>query len=475
MALQYIVPRVAIVETPPQPTAITGVSVGVIGIVGTFNRGPIGVPTTCYSINDVIRKFGGYTAGLTGFLSALGAFNQGTNKVVIVRCAASSAKAAGLVLMDGQATPKASVQVSAIEKGTFGNDLSVQVLAGTQAGTFKLVVSYKKVPVETWDNLSLTALAINSEYITLAKDSAATGIPTTLSDTPLVGGDDGAATVDNDYIGTVDAAGNRFGLKALDTVSVNIVVCAQQSSSAIQLAMIKHCNEADVSRGLRIAVLSTAKGMTVTAATAAQVYNSARGNMTYPWMVPQEYPNLVVAPDGYYAGVLATLNPWVSPSNRIVQGIIGLERTLIDDDLMALTVARISPIAYNNATSDFRIQNGVNTFNYVQGSGSDDWSQTSIRREFDKIETEVWTMTQWAKSQPITKNGLWEPLKTQIDSLLRNHRDNTSEIFDFKPTICDESNNPPDIVAAQRVRTKISIRPVYAADFIDHEIGRYIG
>ncbi|NOV01347.1 phage tail sheath subtilisin-like domain-containing protein [Paenibacillus planticolens] len=471
---QYIVPRVSITETPPAPVAATGVTVGTIGIVGTFSKGPVGVPTTCYSLTDVVSKFGGYILGLTGFLSAMGAFNQGTNKVVIVRVAAVSAAAAALTVKDGAGTPKDSVTITSLYKGTDGNGVSVQVLAGTNLNTFKLVVSYKKVAVETWDNLDLTNLSINSQHVALTKAAAATAIPVPLADTPLIGGDDGATTADSDYIGTTDASGNRTGLKALEAVYVNIVVCAQQYSQAIQAAMISQCKLANVQNGLRIAVTNTNKGLTPTQAAAAQTYNEQRTIVSYPWVIPQEYPTIYAAPDGYYAGILATLNAWVSPSNQVVKGILGTERALIEDDLIALTVARISPIALNNATNDFRISNGVTTYNYVQGSGTDDWSQTSIRREFDKIETEIWIQTQWAKSRPIT-NSLLRTIKTQIDELLRQHRDNTEEIYDFKPTVCDASNNTGTTMAARRVITQISIRPSYAADFIDHNIGRYIG
>lgn len=472
---QYIVPRVSFIENAPQPQPSRGVSVGSIGIVGTFSKGAIGVPTDCYSLNDAIRKFGGYVSGLTGLLSVLGAFNQGVSKVTIVRVAASGNATASLDLLDSEGTPKSSVKVSALTPGTDGNNISVQVLAGTNTGTFKLIVSYLKSPVETWDNLTLTSLSINSQYISLSEDTGATQIPAPLADTPLAGGNDGATTADSDYIGAIDASGNRTGLKALEIANVNIIVCAQQSSAAIQQAMITHCDQASVSRGLRVAVLNTAKGLTPTQAVAAQTYSDARAIMTYPWVTPVEYSTLTVAPDGYYAGVLSMINPWVSPSNEVINGIIGTERTLIDDDVMQLTVGRISPININHATNDFRIANGVNTYNYVQATGTDDWSQTCIRREFDKIETAIWVQTQWAKSQPITATYLLPTIKTQIDELLRTYRDVTNEIYDFKPTICDTTNNTPTTMAARKVVTQISIRPDYPADFIDHNIGRYLG
>ncbi|KIL35523.1 hypothetical protein SD70_32185 [Gordoniibacillus kamchatkensis] len=105
-AQQYVVPCISLIEMPPRPTPATGVTVGTIGIVGTFCKGPIGVPTTVYSLNDAIRQFGGYASGLTGYMSVLGAFRQGANRIVIVRCASSSAQKAKLEL-SSSAAPRA--------------------------------------------------------------------------------------------------------------------------------------------------------------------------------------------------------------------------------------------------------------------------------------------------------------------------------------------------------------------------------
>jgi uncharacterized protein len=66
-----------------------------------------------------------------------------------------------------------------------------------------------------------------------------------------------------------------------------------------------------------VAVLNTAKGLTPTAAQAAQTFNEARAIMAYPWLVPTQYPTLTVAPDGYYAGILATLNSTIFLSHCI--------------------------------------------------------------------------------------------------------------------------------------------------------------
>jgi len=143
MALEYIVPRVAVDESDvgAQPTA--AVSLATIGIVGTFSRGKVNEATTVGNLEQLVNIFGEYKSGLTGYLSALGALNQGANDIKIVRIGGSTIASATKTFKDGQSpTPQDSVIVTAKTPGTWGNDITVAVATGTQANTFKLVVVY---------------------------------------------------------------------------------------------------------------------------------------------------------------------------------------------------------------------------------------------------------------------------------------------------------------------------------------------
>jgi hypothetical protein len=66
----------------------------------------------------------------------------------------------------------------------------------------------------------------------------------------------------------------------------------------------------------------------------------------------------MIAPDGLYAGRLATLISSQSSSNKLINGIISQEIDLVDTDLKTLTLARISPIALE-PNRGYRIRNGV--------------------------------------------------------------------------------------------------------------------
>jgi len=466
MVLEYIQPRVAMDESDAGSRPTPSVSLARIGVVGTFPRGPVDDPQLIGSLDQLVSTFGGYKAGLTGYLSMLGALAQGANDFYVTRIGAATIASAAKTLKD--ATPVNSVVITAKTPGTWGNDITVAVVAGTTAGTFKLVVTYG-TQQETFDNLTLANVSaqVVSQFVTAAKADGAVSIPANISSTPLVGGDDGAATADADYVGAIDANGNRSGLKVLDTVHCSLAICAQQFSPVIRNALLTHSVNMTARSGLRMSVLNTNVGLSPTQAVAeTAAMDSMYGILPYPWVELTDQSGALVAPDGVYAGRLSVLAANESPSNQLITGINRTERFLADSDIKALTQARISPIALETGRG-FRIQNGVTL------SSDSAWGQTNIRRAFDKLEMEIYDATLWAKSKNITTK-LLEAVAAQIDNMLVIKKRN-EEIYDFKPTICDETNNTPATMAARMLNTQIRVRPTYAADYIDHHIQRLLG
>lgn len=465
MPLEYIVPRVAIDESDVGPRPTPSVSLSRIGIVGTFSRGLVNEPVLVGSLDQLVSNFGEYKSGLTGYLSALGAMAQGANDFYIVRVGGASIDSASLTLQDS--TPANSVTITANTPGSWGNDITVAVASGTTAGTFKLVITYG-TQQETFDNLTLDNVAgqVVSQFVIAAKVEGAASIPANIAATPLAGGDDGAATVDADYVGTIDANGNRSGLKVMETVRCAIVICAQQYSTTIRNALLTHCANMDIEFGLRMAVLNTNKGLTPTQAVAeTAAMDNMRGILVYPWVELTDQTGEMVAPDGVYAGRLSVLVDSQSPSNKEITGINQTERFLAGSELKALTQARISLISLIEGRG-FRIRNGVTL------SSDPAWSQTNIRRQFDKLEMEIFTATQWAISETNSAK-LRQAVADQIDNYLTLKK-MQGEIDDFKPTICDDSNNTPETIQARILNTTIRVRPLYAADYIDHRIQRLV-
>lgn len=465
MALEYIHPRVAIDESDVGPRPTPSISLARIGVVGTFCKGPENSPQLIGSLDQLINVFGGYKAGLTGYLSMLGAISQGANDFYVVRVGGASIASAAKTLQDS--TPANSLVISAQSPGSWGNDIKVAIATGTKENTFKLIVTYG-TKQESFDNLTLSSLQqVVSQFVTVSKAEGAASIPANITSTPLTGGDDGAVTEDADYVGTIDANGNRSGLKILETVRCAIAICAQQYSTTIRNALLAHCANMAIEMGWRMTVLNTSKGLSPTQAVAeTSAMDNMRGILTYPWVELTEQAGELVAPDGIYAGRLSLLAASQSPSNKVITGINRLERFLADPEIKALTEARISPISLIEGRG-FRIRNGVTL------ASDPAWAQTNIRRQFDKLGMEIYGATQWAISEPNTPK-LWEAIAAQVDNYLALKK-SQGEIFDFLPTICDESNNPPESVQARILNVRIRVRPVYAADYIDHHIQRLVG
>ncbi|WCK55429.1 phage tail sheath subtilisin-like domain-containing protein [Aneurinibacillus sp. Ricciae_BoGa-3] len=470
MTLDYIVPRVGIDESNTGPRPTPGVSLSKISIVGSFPKGPVNQRISIGSADQAATLIGEYDPAFAGWLSLQGALNQGAADFDVVRVGGTGIASAKLTLKDS--TGADSVTGTASSPGTWANGtnasgIKLAVTSGTTANTVKIVV-ISGSQSRSYDNIDLSNVeAIKDADITFTKAAGATAIPATISTTPLAGGLDGNAPADADILGTIGPDGTRTGLKIVEPANSSIVLAAQQSSAAVQAALLTHAANAGLEEGLRMVIINPAKGTAPNdAVSTVATLDSMRAIMPYPWLEPQEYQGNYVAPDGYLAGRLATLAAHNSPSNKEITGILSTERLLTGSELKTLTTGRIMPITPVNGRG-FRIRNGVTL------SSDSAWNQVNIRRIFDKIEMQVYSGTQWAISEDNTPQ-LWAAIADQIDIMLAIMKSN-GEIYDFKPTVCDSTTNTPELVQARICKSKIRVRPIYAADFIDHGITRLVG
>lgn len=466
MANQYIEPRIVIDESDVGARIQPEVSLSGIGIVGTFAKGPVNKAVSVQSDDQLKSLFGSDKTGLTGIKSALGALNQGANDLKIVRIGSASLKEAERILKDS--TDADSVKVRAATPGTWGNEIKVAVASGTLSDTFRIIVICGSES-ETLDNLTLDNLhKAASQYITLEKAESAGQIPQTITAVPLAGGDDGAEATDSDYIGAVDENGRPSGLKVLETVQVGLVLCAQQFGPTVQNAIITHCVNASLGQGLRVGILNTGKGLTPgTVAPLTASLDSARAILAYPWVEPKEAPGSYVASDGYYAGLLAVRHSNESPSNKPVLGILSAERNLTDAEVRDLTLARISPITRMPRRGGFAVRNGLNL------SADAAWDQTCIRRAADELNMEAYDAIQWAISEENTPE-LRAAVSAQLDSMLLVKKQK-GRIYDFLPTICNDTNNTGETIASRILNVVIRPRFTYPADYVNLYVQRQTG
>lgn len=189
---------------------------GVWFVVGLTERGSL-EPTLIGSMTEYGRRYGERVSyGL--LYDALDTFfHEGGRYAYVSRIVGDAADSATLNLYDS-ATHTAghiSLVVTAKSDGDWGNDIEVAVIAGDQAGEFKVRVTYLNEVVETSPSLADNAAAVEwsaySDYVDLALGDSVTD-PETSSDTALTGGDDDRASiVEADWTEGLDRFGADYG------------------------------------------------------------------------------------------------------------------------------------------------------------------------------------------------------------------------------------------------------------------------
>jgi len=85
MSAQLLSSKVVVVEEAPRVRGIPSVPTSVAGAVGITERGPIGVPVLCSSLEEFEATFGGFTPDSDLALAAIGFFENGGARLWVVR------------------------------------------------------------------------------------------------------------------------------------------------------------------------------------------------------------------------------------------------------------------------------------------------------------------------------------------------------------------------------------------------------
>jgi uncharacterized protein len=296
-----------------------------------------------------------------------------------------------------------------------------------------------------------------------------------------VGGADGTLGAIED-LGNLAAQDFVDALDALETIDdVNLVACPDDTSDAVQQAMVSHCERmAD-----RFAILDSRAGAPPFGANSVETHRPAvvspRGYaaLYYPWLrVPPLGPGapILVPPSGHVCGVIARSDAsrgvHKAPANEIFAGALGVERVLSDTDHGQLNLQGI------NVT---RVFGGVGrpTLFGARTTASDlNWLHVSTRRLFLYLEESIAEGIRWAIFEP-NNHQLWKKLKRSItEFLVRVWRDGglfgatREEAFYVR---IDEDLNPFSEQALGRLHIEIGLRPTYPAEFIVVHIGIWPG
>jgi uncharacterized protein len=351
------------------PLVLQGAPTNTMGVVGSASWGPVDQPVVVGNPNQCAASFGSLVARLYDLGTVVAVANlQGANSFVCVRVTDGTDTAASVTLssevlatapafyaamaaainggIPGQCSASKLVTfsystgiVAAYYTGSTGNRLSVAVTTGSKAGTFRAVVSRPGYPSEVFDNLA-----------------AVSGAVPTAASYSLTGGTDGATNVTSET------------LVGSNTTPISGMYVLQNQNCAV--GVLADCTDSTTwttvdafgdSQGIYFYVAGPAGDTIADAASTkatAGLDDYGVGVLFGDWIYWYDQVNQLtrlVSPQGFAAGVRATLAPNNSVLNKPINGIVssqkygapgsGTSSGYTSADIQALVLAGIDVIS----------------------------------------------------------------------------------------------------------------------------------
>jgi uncharacterized protein len=507
MAGPYQSPGVYVEEVEAGSRPIEGVGTAVAAFVGLTEKGDFHQPTLITNWSQFTQKFGAFIPGSFMAHAVYGYLQNGGGSCYVVRIGKEgAAPAAQAELTSAADKTLGSYRVRAVEPGSAGNDISVDVTdpkEGAPEDTFSLVVMKGGKQVETFDNLTTkkgkqnVATVVNAQSQLIRIDELAGGSAVerrpAKGSVSLAGGVAVAAPArlaPEDYVGSAGDRTGFSGLEAIDEVTMLTVpdlMAAYQAGTidlegvqAVQQAMIAHCEL----MGDRVAILDPPPNLN-----AQQVhewrkekagYDSKFATLYWPWIkvVDPSGSNggfAFVPPSGHIAGIWGrnddTRGVHKAPANEVVRGVLSLQTqiTKLEHDLL-------NPAGINCIRSFSG--RGIRVWGARTLSSDQAWKYLNVRRLFNYLEESVLEGTQWVVFEP-NDLDLWQRIRRTITAFLLGVW-RSGALFGATPeqafyVKCDEETNPPDAVDRGEVVCEIGVAPVKPAEFVIFRLAQFSG
>ena len=459
--LGQILDDVYTIETKSPPN-IQGIQAGIIKMAGTFTKGILGAVYTIDDYASAVRLLGPSTLAVDGPLNLQALINQKAGGTLVVPVFGSTAVSAKVTLQDSttgnvlvltaaQIHPQTGVLAAIL--GTDANSMTATI-ANSTGTTFDLAISYGGT-VESYTGLTLanmiaTINAASKIVIASLPASPSSNLPKNGAFS-FAGGTNGTAA-DADFVGTIDASGNRTGLKSLEVVTGNLVFAANQSSAAVNAAVAVHANNYNC-----IGLVCTSVNSTVTSTTAANTY--AQDNVAFldGWRTMFDADtgsNRNIAPMALVAGMASQKAVYKSWGNKAIYGTLAAVTPRSTSDLSTLQAAGVLCVCDNIP------RGGVGTRSGVASDKSDLVTrQMRYFLELSVMSSMGWAVDEMQSTDP--KDPLRKNIKSSIDTFLSpmaNPLDPADKAIDSYLTICDLSNNPVDQIAAGKLSVNVKVR-----------------
>lgn len=510
-------PGVFVQEVPVAQSiqlADNGSAVG--AFIGALSKGSVGAPVLIRTWNQFKNTFGDVNDAYPTTWAVYNFFANGGNQCYVRRVVGSSSATSSVTLTDRSQAALATLLVKAINPGSWGNSISVQVIDTGAAARFSLYV-YQNISgtstlVEQFTDLSMDptdpryALSyVNSQayFITLVNDNSASVAPDNRpaadgAQHVLTGGLDGSAPARSDYI----AAYSSFD--AIQNPMVfNVPQAAYQYTSSgtstdrtlslqLQADMVAYC----ANRESAFAICDVPAGLTVS--DAKQYANDLKATspfagstageivaMYYPWFnIPDTTKasrgaTRLQAPGAAMAGqFLATdvaRGVFKAPAgfgNRIALAV-STQTQLSNSDLDTLNTGTEPINAIRQIPGSGIVVMGARTLNNTPSN-----RYINVKRSIMSIKNELEQRSAFALFEN-NDSVLWGRITTGLSTFLRGYWQQgglrgTSPQQAFYVT-CNSTNNDANSIQNGIVNIEVGVALEYPAEFVVIKLGQLTG
>lgn len=478
------------VELPQLITlAENGTAVG--AFVGAFSKGPTAVPVLLGSWSEFTKTFGSLDDAYPTTWAAYNFFANGGRQLYVKRLLGTSSAVADVTFQDSAATPDDTLTIKAANAGTWGNDLSVAIVAAGATGRFGVVISYNGNVVEKFDDLSMTStdrryaismINSTSAYVTAVDELSSTGTPypPVTSATALTGGANGNALGVSDFVFTsFDPIDNPIIFNVPDAVYLS-----EGNAATIAANLISYCEE----RGDCFAVVDVPSGKTVAQAKtfiAGIASSNGQAAAYFPWLLIPD--NLKAAPGatrlqapgpgmvGQYLATDAARGVFKTPAgygNRVSLAV-ATERQLTNTELDTLNTGNVPINAIRQIPGAGIIVMGGRTLNNTTAD-----RYINVKRSIIYVKKELERLSSFAIFENNSET-LWSQIRVALGTFLRNYwqqgglRGATTEQAYYVK--CDETTNSPADILNGVVNIEVGVAIEYPAEFVVIKLGQITG
>ena len=418
---------------------------GIVGVIGTSEKGPKMIPTPVTSYSEFKDIFGSDPSQSLA-REVRNCFLNGVFQVFATRIEATGAKDANLTLKDedGANVVKLDAKIS----GEPGNKIKVGVAKGSAKGTVAIQVT-NGVTFEVWDNLvvdtksdsNIVAVLNKNSKLVSAKDLTKAGKP---AKNPVL--------VEETLSGGVTAQPElkdfEAALEALEVeTDIDMVYACDSWDPKVHALVDAHCTNMSKDAKNRIGIGTVAPGESVAdIAKRTEVLSSDRFVIVAPYGVA-----------GAIAGLISKLNYYESPTFKALTGIADLEARYTPSQLMKLLSAGVLPLEARRGRGII-VEKGISTSK----------EQISVTRIADHAVRGARNVCENFIGTLNTEGGRTALREKLTEFLLTMVREDAivPSVDGTKPAFLVDVYSSQLDFAQGIVRVDIAVRPVRAMDYI---------